>query len=328
MGEYGSHLNWRMSKLRRRLVQAVCSKLYRDTDRDTARSILVAGTARSGTTWLADIIASQVPCRIMFEPFHSRQVQAFRQFHYFQYARPGDRNEDLWSYCYQILTGAIRDKWIDRQVEHLFPRYRVIKAIRANLFLKWMNDRFPEVKLLFIMRHPCAVVLSRMQLGWATDTDIDPFLAQRKLVEDYLASRMDVIERAKTVEEKHAVIWCISNLVPLSQFEQDGLNVVFYEHLCTQPEIEVPRVFRTTSLPYRDDVLDHMDRPSTTSIRTSAIVTGDDKVMNWKGALSPEQIDRVFSVVQGFGLEEIYRDSAMPSAAALPRIPDTRGPGL
>jgi hypothetical protein len=327
MREYGSYLNWRMSKLSRRLIRAVCSRLYRDADRDTAKSIVIAGTARSGTTWLADIIASQVPCRIMFEPFHSKQVEAFRQFHYFQYARPGDRNEDLWSYCHQVLTGAIRDKWIDRQVEHLFPRYRVIKAIRASLFLKWMNDRFPEVKLLFIMRHPCAVVLSRMQLGWATDTDIDPFLAQRELLEDHLASRMDVIERAKTVEEKHAVIWCISNLVPLSQFEQDGLNVVFYEHLCVQPKAEVPEGFRAIGLPYRDDVFEHMQRPSTTTVPTSAIVTGEDKVTHWKGALSSEQIDRIFSIVQGFGLGYIYGDSVMPSAV-LSRPSAGRNPEL
>jgi hypothetical protein len=322
------YLKWRMSKVRRRLIRAACSRLYRDVDRDPARSILVSGTGRSGTTWLADVIASQVPCRTMFEPFHSRQVEAFRQFHYFQYARPSDSNEELRAYCHRVLTGAIRDKWIDCQVEHLFARYRVIKAIRANLFLKWMHDRFPEVKLLFIVRHPCAVVLSRLQLGWATDTDIQPFLAQRDLVEDCLASRMDMVERAETPEEKHAIIWCISNLVPLSQFGADDFNVVFYEHLCTQPEIEVPRIFRAVSLPYRDDVFRRVVRPSTTTVRTSAIVTGEDKVTRWKGAFSCEQIDSILSIVRGFGLDHIYGESTMPSAEQVSRTADAGCPEL
>jgi hypothetical protein len=306
-----------MSKMRRRLIRAICSRLYRHAERNAAKSILLAGTARSGTTWVADIIASQVPCRIMFEPFHPRQVAAYRQFHYFQYARPGDGNEDLWSYCRQVFTGTIRQKWIDRQVEHLFPRYRVVKAIRANLFLKWVIDRFPEVKLLFIMRHPCAVVLSRMQLGWATDTDIEPFLAQRELVEDYLAPHMDTIRRASTLEEKHAIIWCISNLVPLSQFGPEGLTVVFYEHLCTQPEIEIPRIFQAIGLSYRDDVFRRINRPSTTAMRTSAVVRGGDKVTRWQQVLLPLQSHRILSVVQEFGLDHIYGDAALPSAMSL-----------
>jgi hypothetical protein len=69
--------------LRRRVYAA----LYRDTVGRLDRSMIVAGTARSGTTWLAEIIASQVPCRIMFEPFQPRKVQAYSQFEYFQYLR-------------------------------------------------------------------------------------------------------------------------------------------------------------------------------------------------------------------------------------------------
>lgn len=312
MNTRGRHLNWRYHRLYRRIIRAACSKLYRDSGGDIRNSIMVAGTARSGTTWLASIIASQRHCRIMFEPFNPRKVEAFRQFHYFQYMRPAEENNELWSYCQKVFTGDIRHSWIDREVDTIFPKYRVIKEIRANLFLKWIHNRFPDVPLLFIIRHPCAVVLSRMQLEWATDTDIDPFLSQTQLIDDFLADKMDVISRAQTVEEKHAIIWCISNLVPIRQFRSNDLNVVFYETLCAQPEREGPRIFQTIGYEYKAATLASINQPSITTVGTSAIVTGDNLVTAWKNRLSPRQIRNILSVVEDFGLDYIYGDSATP----------------
>jgi hypothetical protein len=311
------YLGWRYRKLIKRAIRIICSRLYRDTNRDTARSILVAGTGRSGTTWLADIIGSQISCRTMFEPFHSKQVDGFRRFYYFQYMRPTEMSCELLSYSRKIFTGDIRDQWIDRQVEHILPRYRLIKEIRANLFLRWIHEMFPEVPLLFVVRHPCAVVLSQIQLGWATDTDIDPFLSQPDLIADFLANKMDIIEGADTVEEKHAIIWSISNLIPMKQFDSVGLNVIFYENLCVQPEAEIPRVFQVLNFEYQDSVLRHSDKPSTTAIRTSAIVTGDNRVTRWKKELSPKQIERILSVVEDFDLDYLYGDSVTPLVSAL-----------
>jgi hypothetical protein len=154
--------------------------------------------------------------------------------------RPDVENEPLLRYCETVLSGRIRHPWIDREVEVILPRCRLIKEIRMNLFLKWLAQRFPQVPLVFIVRHPCAVVLSRMQLGWATDDDLAPLLAQDELVADFLADKMHVIEAARTAEQKHALVWCISNLVPLRQFAGTGWHPMFYENLVLEPERKSP----------------------------------------------------------------------------------------
>jgi hypothetical protein len=317
MGTNRRYLEYRFSKFQKRLVRAFCSKLYRDKNRDIGNSILIVGTGRSGTTWLADMIASQISCRIMFEPFHSKQVHGFHQFHYFQYMRQEEKNNALYNFCQKIFTGDIRDSWIDRQVDHLNPRYRLIKDIRANLFLKWISENFPQVPILFIIRHPCAVVLSRMKLDWATDTDIAPLLEQTNLVDDFLSDKMEIIHRSQTDEEKHAVIWCISHLVPIQQFIDSTLNVVFYENLCLQPEIESSKIFRVINFEYDDSVFEVIKQPSTTTVRSSAILTGENRVARWKKDLSSKQIDSIFSIVENFGLDHIYGDSDMPLVKAL-----------
>jgi hypothetical protein len=309
--------HWSRQRVRKWLVAPLYRQLYRDENGDLGRSMMVAGAARSGTTWLARIISSQLPCRVMFEPFHSRLVQDYAPFHYFQYMRPESSNDALSAYCQRVFSGAIRHRWIDREVGTLTPRYRLIKEIRANLFLKWIHEQFPQVPLLFVLRHPCAVVLSRLELGWDTDGDIAPFLAQDELLQDFLADKRDVIGGARTPEEKHAVIWSISNLVPLTQFAPGQLPVVFYEQLCTRPYEEVERIFGALDHSYSSSVFETLQRPSTTATSSSAVIHGDNRVTRWQQALSARQIDDILTVVEAFGLGNLYDESPMPRPDAL-----------
>ena len=296
----------------RRTIQAVSSRFYFNPNPDICRSILVAGTARSGTTWLSDLIASQIPSRILFEPFNPNLVSDYRHFHYFQYMRLGTENPEFYAFAKKVFTGRIRNHWIDRQNERIISEFRLVKEIRANLALKWLHDNFPEVPILFIMRHPCAVVLSRMELGWATDRDIEPFLSQPHLLEDHLDPYFDLICGTKDVEEKHAVIWCVSNLVPLQQFNSNETKVVYYENLCTQPETELPGIFEAIGYEYPGPLVTHSNQPSQTTRRASAVVTGTDKIATWKQKLSRSQIDKILRVVQAFGLGHLYGDSTLP----------------
>lgn len=299
-------------KLYRRATQLIGSHLYFNPDPDIRRSILVAGTARSGTTWLGDLIASQMPSRILFEPFHPDLVSDYRSFHYFQYMRPGTEDPEFHAFAEKVFTGEIRNRWIDHQNETIISKFRLVKEIRANLALKWLHDNFPEVPIIFIMRHPCAVVLSRMELGWATDRDIEPFLSQPYLLEDHLGPYLDLICSAENVEEKHAVIWSVSNLVPLKQFNSNELKVVYYENLCTQPEIELSGIFETIGYQYSDSLITRSNQPSQTTRRASAVVTGANKIKNWQKKLSRSQIDHILRVVQAFGLGHLYDDSILP----------------
>jgi hypothetical protein len=274
--------------------------------------MIVAGTARSGTTWLGEIVASQVSCRVMFEPFQPDKVRAYRRFHYFQYLRPAQDDPAMSSFCDAVFTGRIRDAWIDRELATLRPEYRLVKEIRANLLLGWIARRYPEIPLLFVVRHPCAVVQSRLELGWATDTDIASFLRQPDLVEDFLRDRMDLIRSTRTDAGKHALIWCISNLVPLRQFGAGGLPTVFYEDLCTQPEIEIPRIFEILRQPYDETVFSSLALASSSARGRRAVVDPLERASSWRHRLSASQVAEVLAIVDAFGLGDLDGESARP----------------
>ena len=308
----GGELRWRAQRLARRLRRVACSHLYRDSRRDIRHTAVLAGTARSGTTWLAEALASQQPCRVMFEPFNPRKVRAYARYQYFQYMRPEAPDHDLRAYCESLFTGNIRHPWIDREVHVLRPRFRLVKEIRANLMLGWIRREFPEIPMVLLLRHPCAVVASRLRLAWATDTDIASFRQQPALVADHLAPRMQLIDSAQRDEEKHAVIWCISNLVPLAQLGTGGLAILHYEGLCVRPHEEIGRAVTALGFPRSLQSVDVLGSPSMTTRRGSAVVSGDDRLSAWTRILSPVQVRKVLDVVDAFGLSHLYGESTMP----------------
>jgi hypothetical protein len=151
-----------------------------------------------------------------------------------------------------------------------------------------------------------------MKLGWATDGDIEPFLNQGKLVEDHLADRLTLIKDAKREEEKHAIVWSVSNLVPMRQFEDDGLSVVYYEDMILNPDRALPEIFAAIGEPYQPSVRKHADKASMMAGTHSAVTRGSDPLTTWKGQLTQSQIRNVLAIVEQFGLGHLYGDSDSP----------------
>ncbi len=100
--------------------------------------------------------------------------------------------------------------------------------------------------------------------------------------------------------------------MPLAQFKQGGLHVIFYEHLCTQPEVEMQRLFSTINLPYRKESFVDFGRPSTTSLPTSAVLTGDDRLERWKRILTAGTVHDILTTVDRFGLAHLYGEMPLP----------------
>jgi hypothetical protein len=216
--------------------------LYVDAGRrDHRDSVFLSGSGRSGTTWVADVINHRREYRLVFEPFHPGKVPVCASFESKQYLRPSDRREEYLEPARKILTGELRSPWTDRFHRGLVARRRLIKDIRANLMLGWMRANFPGMPIVLLLRHPCAVVASRLALGWRDN--LSETMAQQDLVEDFLVPFEEEIREADTAFERHVFLWCIDNYVPLMQFEPGEIHVAFYERLVAEPRAETERLF-------------------------------------------------------------------------------------
>lgn len=304
-----------------RAVERLVSPLYLDLGGDHRDAVFVAGSGRSGTSWLSEVINHDRDYRYVFEPFNPYEVPLARPFGYRRYIRPGESRPELWERARGIVSGGVRGPWTDRFHRRFVARKRLIKDIRANLFLGWLAESFPQMPVIFILRHPCAVALSKTRLGWKSR--LEEFLEQPGLVRDFLAPVAGEMRSASTEFERHLFAWCVESLVPLTQLGQlgpDRAHLVLYENLCESPEAELRGLSDYLGPGPRDVPLEALRMPSALSRPGSAVLAGRDPVRSWREELDDDQVLRAIEILGYFGLDRIYGASPMPDAEAAREI--------
>ncbi|MDQ3910405.1 MAG: sulfotransferase domain-containing protein [Actinomycetota bacterium] len=294
----------------RRLRARVLSGLYVDLNRDYRNSIFLAGSGRSGTTWVSDIINYKNEYRYVFEPFHPEKVEICRHFSHKQYLRPEDRREEFLDPAQTILSGALRSRWADRFHSRFVSQRRLIKDIRANLMLGWIRANFPEMLMIFLLRHPCAVANSKIKLGWKPD--INDLLSQKELVGDFLEPFEDEMCSAKTDFEGHVFSWCVENYVPLAQLKRGEVYLAFYENLSENPKDEVGRLFAFMGKDFDESIFERMKKPSLLSREGSAVLSGERLADSWRKHVTTAQLERTIEILGLFGLDAVYSEKPMP----------------
>ncbi len=286
------------------------SRFFRDTNEDYRKTILIAGTGRSGTTWIANMINYNNDYRFMFEPFMPKYVPECKQFKYRQYIRPNNNNKKFLEPANKILSGNIRNKWIDKFNKKFSCEYRLVKDIRINLFLKWIKTHFPEIPIILVLRHPCAVANSRLKLNW--DNHLDSLLSQSELIEDFLKQFLGEIKKCETDFEKHVFLWCIETYVVLKQFRNSNMHIVCYENMCTDPLKEINRLFEFIGREHSEKVFHQAKKPIMIR-KDSAILTGENLINQWKKDVSETMIKRTLEILELFELNKVYSEKPEPN---------------
>jgi len=310
----------------RKIKEKIYTKYFIDLSTDIKDTIFLAGVSRSGTTWVSNVINYNNEYRYVFEPFKPNDVEIFSSFENIQYIRPGSTDALLYEPVYNALSGKLRSPWSDKLNKRLVANKRFVKGTRANLMLKWLNVNFPQVPIVLLFRHPCAVANSKINLERQTQSgrwtgNLNIFLKQDALVEDYLSPFVDDIHKAylrqketKDDFETHIFQWCIQNYVPLRQLDPGDTHLAFYEDLCTNPDVEIPRLFKFIGKEYNSGVLDSLNKASSVSRKDSAVNTGESLIKSWQKYISPQQVERALEIMSLFGLDGIYSADPQPNA--------------
>jgi hypothetical protein len=224
--------------------------------RRAMQHIVIAGTGRSGTTWVSDVLGSCRRCYVIYEPLRASMVPGVPDGiqggdHPAVYLRPEDDDRGDWECFFRNLFGGkistcwTRQEWrsdgpfagwqgaLRYRIRQGLARHCVIKCIRANMVLGWLGRRF-SVRVIYLTRHPCAVVGSRLKLKW--EDVLETVLAQGGLYEDYLRPHQAMIAAARTPLQRMTVHWCVENLVPLTQLARNpNWMTLSYEECVASP---------------------------------------------------------------------------------------------
>jgi hypothetical protein len=223
------------------------SQAWLDIGSTESDTVLVAGVGRSGTTWLSEVITQSTKSRELFEPFLLDEHHQFVLLPAIGSSTNHLPNQSLYipindgsaSHYYQpvktILEGRIRSWWTEQGMSPGIYKRRLIKDIRANLMLGWLNNCWPRLKIIYIVRQPLQTVasmLERSALGWGFDWDSNAILKQEQLVEDYLRPFISILEAKHEHASRLMLRWCVENYVALQALNgKQNVMLVKYDEL-------------------------------------------------------------------------------------------------
>lgn len=295
-----------------RLKRALVGALVVDRGGGPEDTVLVSGSGRSGTTWLAEILCATEDRRYLFEPLHPEKVRAAAPFGEHVYLRPDTDGGDYGRLVNRVLGGRLRSVWADRFNRGIFFRKRLVKSIRAALFLEWARKRDANMKIVHIVRHPLAVARSqgRMRSGFLPAAA--SLLGQPDLLADHLEPFRDLLEAPQGEFGTRLLLWCVQQYVALRSLAPGEMHVLFYEDLCTSPERELERLTAYLDVPLDERMRAALTRPSALSTPSSAVNTGADMLRSRLAGVPDADRRLAREMSSRFGLDRLYGDDPEP----------------
>ena len=312
---------------------------------------IIAGSGRSGTTWVLDVLADANELRPVFEPLHPLAVPAARPFAY-RYLRPGDADDAAVAFLAPFFDANFHSWWTSYRVrpDRLLPRVSLlgslsqlrnyvrrwqrlydrrrsyapvsrrnrtlVKFIRANLMLEWISEHF-NARIVFVLRHPGAVIESRLRIGgddWDPYVQLRSYLAQPQLQEDYLLKYNDLLRGPLSKAEAHAAVWCIENQLPLRQLSSGHATIAYYEHLLTggsEPWLAVLKTLDLRHMP-ADSLLSRPSESAGTAVRKAFDAVDGQR---WHERLDPATRNQIAAVLHAMEVSIYDVDDPLPRTA-------------
>lgn len=266
--------------------------------------IIISGTTRSGTTWLAELLSEYYKYRILFEPFYSTRKYIFGKELTRKYI-PEKAADPIAKKMMDILFFKhYRMPKLDQANFIMKPKGRILKFITANLSLDWIAENYPNIPIIYIIRHPCAVVSSRLKMGFHSDLSV--FLNQQTLVDDYLENMKDSIGTPISEAENEAYQWAIENLIPITNYKNKRWLITSYEGLVMNLNEELKRMTHYIDDQQGFDINKVHNITSLMGDQSEGKVSKRKRLEVWNKRLSQKQITDIFKVVNKFSLDYIY----------------------
>jgi len=308
--------------------------------------VIIAGSGRSGTTWVQDSLAKANNMRTLFEPLHPIGVPRAAQFSH-QYIPVDETSAELNKFFDQVFSGNMRSLWTNYRIRpdrfnplknspitvylhskksiKLLKQYAfkpelagyVVKFIRANLMLSWLCHKYKKPAIL-IVRHPCAVIASRLRLAgadWGADKALQLYRDNQRIVN--LVQDEFQIDLAKPMSTASALcaVWCIENVLPMRWADNNlGNNfaVFSYEALMVNPHEQWLNLTNHLGLDNAPDakILGLPSQQVSPDMRDKSFTP--EHIERWKKNLASDDIKDIAKTLEAFGSDYYSVDSALP----------------
>jgi len=263
-------------------------------------------TGRSGSTWLAGLLASPFRYRLLFEPFHPGHVPG-AELVADQYFAPSEIPDSIVAFVQRAMSDRIDSEWIAQHSNRRFrvhrwrwwPKVRIVKIIRGNLLIPAIRSIYGNsLPILVLMRHPGAVVDSFMRVKFPWAFDITTLLDQREFSKIYDIPFNYLQQIAKDPVGIIMARWLIENLYLFQHAENLNCNICFYEDLVRDPVREISYLCKSLDIEVFKDLAEKARKPSVTTHPRSHIRKGDRDINSWRKTLPPESVAQINEILK------------------------------
>jgi hypothetical protein len=188
-----------------------------------------------------------------------------------------------------------------RMARHAEP---LVKCIWSNMMLAWIVRRF-QCRLVFLVRHPGAVIESEFRNDWKATRALDCFRADARFRTLTKGRYQGLLGRELSPIEELAVHWLIENQWAVDQAPSLGAEVVFYEHLQSGSASAWERVRQALGV-HAIPGEAMLARPSQQSARRGSVPASADAARPaWLSGLTEAQKAQIQSILD-LGRFELY----------------------
>ncbi len=301
----------RLSSVRNRLRGVV------DPLRTPRRAVFVTGSARSGTTWIAELLRDAQRARLVFEPVHHNSSLPGSP----HFREAGTADPELRRLLRRALAGALDDDWVNLvQPDGVFFR-RVVKDIRPGV-LPLVRDVAPEVPAVYLLRHPIEVAVSRAELDeregdwWDTGGALAELQVHAAGDGGNLGRLASLALEACSAESSpmapHVAIWCVENALALGLFPIANGVALRYEDVLVDADSALGSIESLCHVRLARG--QSLARPSSTSFRGSGHI---GQLGRWRAVVPDDDAERLLAMTSRFGLDHLY---GLDPTVALPPL--------
>jgi hypothetical protein len=276
--------------------------------------VLISGSPRGGTTWIAEAVAETFSSkRMLWEPLQEGNIhKSHINFSKRPFVSDNNITGEQRIFFNKLLNAEFANAHTVRLRESYFNLFRllssdklIIKFVRGNGVVGWLAKEYKIPKPVIIVRHPCAVISSQLKMGsWEDHPHIDSALYN--INEKFIKYN----DRNMELHKRLAVTWAAD--VTAAIYNKRNVHIVFYGDIVLNSGGEFREVFSDWG---SEELFEKFKlislKSSSTSHSWSDHSSVKSKIESWKSRLNQKVINDVLNIVDDLGVT-LYGTDGLP----------------
>ena len=282
---------------------------------------------RSGTSWVGRTLAHAEGYSYYREPDNFDHVPEAKPHFPSLYLGAKDHDEAYSDLIHKVFNRELTSLFVMKHdlgpvlsvlpdhLSRLLGRWRlmyflkehsVIKLVHSNLVLDWLERQYPDLKILYLTRHPAGQFASARRLGW--EPNPAALLTNEQLVAEFLYPFEDHILSAKSFWQRAGARWgAINYVVHQQKLKQEGESrraLVPFEWLCEDPIQRFQETFERLEIPWNKKCDAFLTNSNSSNSDTPFSLERDSQLqrIKWKSEVNEDELKECAAFAEPFQL--------------------------